>query len=101
MLNQLNKLPSSTGFVKKIFVLILVLIFGLPLLRSVIPFYSIEYGTVGVVSRFGKLERLASPGLNYKIPFIEKVNFFSTQKIIYETNEQPETSPFIIEQMIL
>jgi regulator of protease activity HflC (stomatin/prohibitin superfamily) len=94
MLNQLNKLPSSTGFIKKIFVLILILIFGLPLLRSVMPFYSIEYGTVGVVSRFGKLERLASPGLNFKLPFIEKVNFFSTQKIIYETNEQPETSPF-------
>ena len=36
-------------------------------------FVTIQQGTVGVVTIFGKYQRVLSPGLNFKIPFIEKV----------------------------
>jgi len=88
--------PGSFNFgnIKKILIILLIVIFVLPLLGSLNPFFSIEFGTVGVVSRFGRIERLGSPGLNVKIPFIEKIYFYNTQKIIYETAEQPQTSQF-------
>jgi len=88
------KTPNFKGFLKKLLILLVILVFILPLLTKANPFYSVEYGTVGVVSRFGRIERLASPGLNLKIPFIEKVAFYSTQKVIYETSESPESSPY-------
>ena len=79
---------------KKIVILLVIIIFVLPLLVRANPFISVEYGTVGVISRFGKIQRLVNPGLNFKIPFAEKVTFYSTQKIIYETSEAPQTSPY-------
>lgn len=82
----------------KLIVVFFVVVIGLPLLSSLFtklnPFFTVEYGTVGVVSRWGKIVRLASSGLNTKLPWIEKVDFYNTQKIIYETSEQPEQSPF-------
>ncbi len=48
--------------------------------------YSIQYGTIGVVTRFGKIVgEPANPGLHVKIPFVDKVLIYRTQKIIYET----------------
>ena len=35
--------------------------------------FTVEQQTVGIVERFGKFVRMASPGLNFKIPFVEKV----------------------------
>ncbi|MBC7463469.1 MAG: SPFH domain-containing protein [Actinobacteria bacterium] len=37
-------------------------------------FTPIEQATVGVVTMFGKFRRILNPGLNFLIPFIEKVN---------------------------
>lgn len=49
-------------------------------------FYSINYGTIGVVTRFGQIVGSpAKPGLHVKIPLIDKVLVYRTQKIIYET----------------
>ncbi len=49
-------------------------------------FYSINYGTIGVVTRFGQIVgNPAKPGLHVKIPLIDKVLVYRTQKIIYET----------------
>jgi prepilin-type processing-associated H-X9-DG protein len=36
-------------------------------------FTTIQQGTIGVVTVFGKYRRIMTPGLNIKIPFIEKV----------------------------
>jgi regulator of protease activity HflC (stomatin/prohibitin superfamily) len=36
-------------------------------------FVTIQQGTMGVVTVFGKYQRVLNPGLNFKIPFIEKV----------------------------
>jgi len=77
-----------------IVVLILVFVFVLPLLASLNPFFTVEFGTLGVVTQFGKISRIANPGLNFKIPAIEHVQYYTTQKIIYETAEDPAQSPF-------
>ncbi len=79
---------------KRILLIIVLVIFGIPLLRGLNPFFIVEYGTLGVVSRFGRMNHLASSGLNLKVPFVDKIQFYTTQKIIYETSEQPEQSPY-------
>ena len=35
--------------------------------------YEVEAGQIGVVTRFGAVNRVAYPGINIKLPFIEKV----------------------------
>lgn len=48
--------------------------------------YSVQYGTVGLLTRFGKIVGEAkNPGLHFKIPFVDKVVVYRTQKIVYET----------------
>ncbi len=51
------------------FIIIIVLI-ALTLLLS---FVSVQQGTVAITTIFGKFSRILRPGLNLKIPFIEKV----------------------------
>lgn len=71
--------------VNNIFIILgvsLVIILGL-ILSS---FYTIQYGTIGVVTRFGKIVGdPVQPGLHIKIPFVDNVLTYRTQKIIYET----------------
>jgi len=51
----------------------------------------IEYGTVGLVTRFGAVTgRIMHPGLNWKIPLVEGVVKYRTQEIIYQTADQGE-----------
>ena len=52
--------------------------------------FTIEQQTVGIVERFGKFVRLASPGLNFKIPFIEKVSSKVSLRV-KQLNIQAET----------
>jgi regulator of protease activity HflC (stomatin/prohibitin superfamily) len=35
--------------------------------------FTIEQQTIGIIERFGKYNRMAHPGLNFKIPFIENI----------------------------
>lgn len=46
-------------------------VFGLLFLASL--FTTVQQGTIGVVTIFGKYRRIMLPGLNIKIPFIERV----------------------------
>lgn len=82
---------NSTPLFKKIAVIFLVFLF-LVMLNSIAPFYTVGYGQGAVVSRFGKLDRTSEPGLHFKIPFVEVVDTYSTQKMIYETSESNEQS---------
>ena len=50
-------------------VLILLALFAL--ISSAV--YEVEAGQIGVVTRFGAVNRVAYPGINIKLPFIEKV----------------------------
>ena len=36
-------------------------------------FATVQQGTVAVVTIFGKYQRILGPGLNFKIPFIERI----------------------------
>lgn len=36
-------------------------------------FVSVKQGTIGVITVFGKFKRILTPGLNFKIPFIEQL----------------------------
>jgi regulator of protease activity HflC (stomatin/prohibitin superfamily) len=51
--------------------LIAILIFGLLILF--LSFVTVQQGTVAVITVFGKYNRLLRPGLNLKVPFIERV----------------------------
>ncbi len=48
-----------------------VVVFGLLVLLS--GFFVVEQQTRAVVERFGRFQRVAGPGLNFKAPFIDKV----------------------------
>ncbi len=50
---------------------IVAVIFGLALVGGV--FNTINQGTIGVITMFGKYRRIMYPGLNFKIPFFEIV----------------------------
>ena len=55
-------------------------------------FTQVQYGTVAVVTQFGRVVGVFKPGLNWKIPFIQDTIIYRTQEIIYETSEHPESS---------
>ena len=42
-------------------------------------FFTVDSGEVAVVTKFGKVERTATEGLNFKIPFIESYTMYSTR----------------------
>jgi len=55
-------------------------------------FIKIDSGTIGVIRRFGRINKILQPGLNFAIPFVDRVTIYNTQKIIYETSEYPSES---------
>ena len=55
-----------------IFFLMLLLTLGLALVFGI--FFTVEQQSSYVIERFGKFERLCSPGLNFKIPFIDQIS---------------------------
>lgn len=49
-------------------------------------FYTVQYGTTAILTRFGEIVGDAQqPGLHFKIPFIDRVVTYRTQKVVYET----------------
>ena len=68
-------------------VLIIVGIVGFFALIAVLSSYTpIEYGRVGMVTRFGGItNRIMQPGLNWKLPFVERVVIYRTQELVYAT----------------
>ncbi|MFN2129047.1 MAG: prohibitin family protein [Anaerolineae bacterium] len=71
-----------------------VIIIGVVALSAFIVFMSsytqIEYGTVGMVTRFGRItNQVMRPGLNWKTPFVDKVVVYHTQEMVYVTELDP------------
>ncbi|MCD6291360.1 MAG: hypothetical protein J7M34_12715 [Anaerolineae bacterium] len=60
---------------------------GLALMDS---FTQVQYGTVAVVTQFGRVKGVFKPGLNWKIPFIQDTIVYRTQEIVYETVDPAE-----------
>ncbi|HEY63167.1 MAG TPA: hypothetical protein G4O02_01230 [Caldilineae bacterium] len=50
----------------------------------------VQYGTVAVVTQFGRVKGVFKPGLNWKIPFIQDTIVYRTQEIVYETVDPAE-----------
>ena len=51
----------------------LILLFGLILYLVFGSFFTVDTAEVAVLTRFGKFLRVAEPGLNWKVPFIDRV----------------------------
>lgn len=58
----------------------------LAVIFSASPFFTVEQGEAGVVLRFGKIVKIASPGLNFKLPVMDRVTHMSTriEKRVYD-----------------
>jgi membrane protease subunit HflK len=59
----------------------MIIILGLASLLVFDSFFMIKTGLKGVVTRFGKIVREAEQGLNFKIPFIDKVYKVDTEMV--------------------
>ncbi|SIO48832.1 SPFH domain-containing protein [Chitinophaga niabensis] len=53
--------------------LFLYILIGLVVITLLSSFVTVQQGTIGVTTIFGKYNRILMPGLNFKIPLIEKV----------------------------
>jgi len=51
----------------------LIVIFTILFVISLTGFFAVETAELAVISRFGKFLRIAQPGLNWKVPFIDKL----------------------------
>jgi len=80
--DNLNLSPDAKRFLKHwrtILVVLLLLIVGSSGL------FKIDPEEVGIITRFGKYTRKVDPGLNFKVPFVEKV-----QKVAVERQQKLE-----------
>ena len=78
------------GLLKKWPVLLLILFLFITVRSAIV---TVQFGTVGVVTRFGRVtNQVMQPGLGFKIPYIDRVVRYRTQKIIYETLEEGSIS---------
>jgi regulator of protease activity HflC (stomatin/prohibitin superfamily) len=56
-------------------------------------FVTVKQGTVGIITRFGKFQKIAATGLNFKVPFIDVLaKTISTQNVSTEVKFQAITS---------
>jgi regulator of protease activity HflC (stomatin/prohibitin superfamily) len=67
----------------------LVIFLGSGILDS---FTQVQYGSVAVVTQFGRVVGVFKPGLNWKVPFVQDTIPYRTQEIVYETSERPDLS---------
>jgi prohibitin 2 len=82
-------MERRSGLVGAIIVGGVVLFFVLIAFSS--SYTQVQFGTVGMVTRFGRItNRIMQPGLNWKMPFVERVVTYRTQEMVYVT-EEPQT----------
>lgn len=58
---------------------ILGIIIFLAVLLGITSFYTVNTGERGVILRFGRLTGIANEGLNFKVPFVDQVEFMSVR----------------------
>jgi len=80
------KLPQNIPQMPKMnrgnmFFLIMLIFFGFVGFFVFDSFFMIQTGYKGIVTRFGKITREAEQGLNFKIPFIDKVYKVDTEMV--------------------
>jgi regulator of protease activity HflC (stomatin/prohibitin superfamily) len=78
------KKPSTIGIV---IVVGIILVFAFVVFTS--SYTQVDFGKVGMVTRFGRITgQIMQPGLNWKVPFVDRVIIYRTQEIVYITEEQ-------------
>ena len=70
--------PSAGNNLKKLFIIVPIFFGILAVLSSI---YTIQPGEVGVIQRFGKFSSYTSPGLNLKIPFVDKLTKVNVEEV--------------------
>lgn len=66
---------------------------GLALMTVSSALVQVNAGQVGVVKVFGAVTGTKfQPGLHVKVPVVQTVEMYRTQRLIYETSDQPESS---------
>lgn len=65
--SQMNEFIPAMAVVLPCLVILLIILFFS-------TFFSVEQQTVAIIERFGKFVRIAKPGLNFKIPIIDKIS---------------------------
>lgn len=67
--------------------IVLLLLFGLFIIFLLLmSYYTVNEGERGILLRYGKIVKVAEPGLGFKVPFIEGVEKISTrnQAVVYQ-----------------
>ena len=88
-LNNLDKRGSTNGSIpdmnstdknnlKKLFIIVPIFFGILAVLSSI---YTIQPGEIGVIQRFGKFSSYTNPGLNLKIPFVDRLTKVNVEKV--------------------
>lgn len=72
-----NVPPEFEKITKNIRLIVVGLIAAMAVFAS---FFTVETEEVGVVMRFGKYVSIADPGLNFKVPFIDEVEYVPVQR---------------------
>jgi regulator of protease activity HflC (stomatin/prohibitin superfamily) len=83
--------PINANLIKKSSIVGVVAV--LILIMAATSSFTVNFGTVAVLTRFGEIvDEPKGPGLHFKIPFVDKVLTYRTQKVIYETLSTTPTS---------
>lgn len=93
-------LPPQLRNMSKNIRYILLGVFALILILS--SFFTVQPEEVGVITQFGEYTRTAEPGLNFKIPFVEDVQYVPIQRQLkqefgYRTAESGVRSTYVKE----
>jgi modulator of FtsH protease HflK len=75
--NTFQTPPEFKAIMKNFKVILIVIVVIVLIIGSV---FQVETEEVGVITRFGKFNRITDPGLNSKIPFIERVYKVPTER---------------------
>lgn len=68
-------------------------IIGLVLILLSASFVQVNAGEVGIIRRFGKVTGgTLQPGLHVRIPLADRIMYYNTKQMVYETSDNPETS---------
>jgi len=79
----MSKRPGFVGIAIVIGAVLFFLVLGF-----MSAYTQVEYGTVGMVTRFGQITgQVMNPGLNWKLPFVDKVIIYHTQEMVYVTED--------------
>lgn len=83
--------PEFEIITRNIRLILLAVVAGIVLFQS---FFTVNTEEVGIVTRFGKYIKEEQPGLKFKIPFVDKVQFVPIQRQLkqefgYRTNNNP------------